>query len=166
MSEASQEQTEQTLFKGSSSPLVNVGTYVLCGVIALAAGVFAFIIPAPGSYILGGVGVLAIGYMIAQWLLIKVRVYEVTTERIRISDGVITRRTDELELYRVKDTTLVEPFFMRMLSLGDLEITTNDVTTPVLRMRAIRGARQLREDLRKSVEACRDKKRVRLAELE
>jgi uncharacterized membrane protein YdbT with pleckstrin-like domain len=163
MSEASQ---EQTLFKGSSSPLVNIGTYLLCGLIAAAAGIFAFIAAPPLSFVLGGVAIVALGYMLVSWLFIKVRVYEVTTERIRISNGVVTRRTDELELYRVKDTTLVEPFLLRIFSLGDLEITTNDTTTPFLRMQAIRGARQLREDLRKSVEMCRDKKRVRLAELE
>lgn len=168
MSETNQ---EQILFKGSSSSIINLGTFVLCGVIAAACGIFAYILPpsimpAPLSYLLLGLAVIAVLYMLFRWLLVKVRVYEVTTERIRISNGLVTRRTDELELYRVKDTTLIEPLFLRMFSLGDLEITTHDASTPVLRMEAIRGARALREELRKSVEICRDKKRVRLAEFE
>jgi uncharacterized membrane protein YdbT with pleckstrin-like domain len=166
MSEVSQ---EQTLFKGSSSPLMNLGTFVVCGLVILAAVALAFIIPnlpAWARFGLIGVAALAFLYGLSKWLLIKVRVYEVTTERIRISNGLLTRRTDELELYRVKDTTLVEPFFLRLFSLGDIEVATHDVTTPVVRLQAINGASAVREEMRKSIEACREKKRVRLAELE
>jgi len=163
MSEASQ---EQTLFKGSSSPMMIAGRLTFSGIILLGALVFAFIAPPPYSYGLFVLAALALIYMIVQWLFVKARVYEVTTERIRTTNGILTRRTDEVELYRVKDTTLVEPFFMRMLNLGDIDVVTHDVSTPVVRLLAIKGARQLREELRKSIEACRDKKRVRLAELE
>ncbi|MFO1501835.1 MAG: PH domain-containing protein [Verrucomicrobiota bacterium] len=157
---------EQQLFKGSSSPVVNVGAFVLCGLIAAASLVFAFIVAAPYSFVLMGLAAVALIYLFARWLLIKVRVYEVTTERIRITDGLVTRRTDELELYRVKDITLIEPLSLRLFGVGHVEITTNDTSTPLVRLEAIKGAKTLREELRKSVEVCRDKKRVRLAELE
>jgi uncharacterized membrane protein YdbT with pleckstrin-like domain len=163
MSEGNQ---EQILFKGSSSPVINLGTFVLGTLIAAAGVVAAFMLDAPLRFAFIGVAALAIAYMFFRWLLIKSRVYEVTTERIRITVGILTRRTDELELYRVKDTTLVEPLTLRLLGLGHLEIQTHDATTPLLRMEAIKGARNLREELRKSVEICRDKKRVRLAEFE
>ncbi len=163
MSDASQ---EQVLFKGSSSPLMNLGTFVLGTLTTVGAFVAAFVVPPPYSYALFGVALLALVWMLARWLLIKVRVYEVTTERIRITDGVVTRRTDELELYRVKDTTLLEPLLLRLFSLGHLEITTNDTSTPLIRLEAVQNVRSLREDLRKAVEVCRDRKRVRLAELE
>jgi uncharacterized membrane protein YdbT with pleckstrin-like domain len=163
MSDVSQ---EQTLFKGSSSPVINLGTFVICAMVLVATAVFAFLVGPPVRFILAGLAALAFVYMIAQWLFIKVRVYEVTTERIRVTNGLVTRRTDELELYRVKDTTLIEPLFLRMFSLGDIEIATHDVSTPIVRLEAIKGARALREEMRKSIEDCRDKKRVRLAELE
>jgi uncharacterized membrane protein YdbT with pleckstrin-like domain len=166
MSEPSQ---EQTLFRGSSSAIINLGTFLLCGLIAIVAGLAAFLVEVPHpaiSILLGVVGIAALGYMFVRWLLIKVRVYEVTTERLRITNGIITRRTDELELYRVKDTTLVEPLFMRVFSLGHIDFVTYDATTPNVRLEAIRGARDLRESLRKAIETCREKKRVRLAEFE
>jgi uncharacterized membrane protein YdbT with pleckstrin-like domain len=157
---------EQTLFKGSTSPVIILGTIVLCGIILAACFVFAFLVSAPYSYILMGIGLVDLAYLIVRWLLIKVRVYEVTTERIRVTTGALTKRTDELELYRVKDVTLVEPLMARLLSLGTIEIATNDVSTPIVRLEVIKGARALREELRKSIEACREKRRVRLAELE
>lgn len=163
MSEPNQ---EQALFRGSSSPIINLGTFVFCGLIVIGASISAFMFPVPFNFILGGVAVAAAGYMFARWLLIKVRVYEVTTERIRVTNGLITRRTDELELYRVKDTTLVEPLFLRVFSLGHIDVVTYDASTPNLRLEAVRGARALREEMRKSIELCRERKRVRLAEFE
>jgi uncharacterized membrane protein YdbT with pleckstrin-like domain len=163
MSEVSQ---EQVLFRGSSSPVINLGTFVTCALVIVAAAVSAFLFPLPYRLILVGLALVALIWALAKWLLIKVRVYEVTTERIRVTNGLLTRRTDEMELYRVKDITMVEPLFMRMFSLGDIVISTHDVSTPVIELEAIKHARALREELRKSVEACRDKKRVRLAELE
>jgi uncharacterized membrane protein YdbT with pleckstrin-like domain len=110
--------------------------------------------------------VLALAYVAFRYLLVKVRIYEVTTERIRVTDGLLTRRTDEVELYRVKDSILIQPLVLRMFSLGNIEVITHDASTPVVSLRAIHRARALREEMRKSIEICRDRKRVRLAELE
>ncbi|MEW6159235.1 MAG: PH domain-containing protein [Verrucomicrobiota bacterium] len=154
--------TEQTLFKGSSSPVINLGLFILCGLVA-AASIVAAIQFTPWAWIGAGA---AIAVAFSSWLLIKVRVYEITTERIRITTGILTRRTDELELYRVKDTTLVEPVVLRIFGCAHIEVTTNDASTPTIQLEALPAARDLREQLRKSVEECRDRKRVRLAELE
>ena len=99
-------------------------------------------------------------------MLLKARVYEVTTERIKVTDGIFSKKTDELELYRVKDTTLVEPFLLRMFSVGNILITTADASTPSLELEGLKGARELREQLRTNIEACRDRKRTRVTELE
>jgi len=107
-----------------------------------------------------------VGIAAWKWLELRCRVYEVTTERIKVSRGIFSRRTDEMELYRVKDLTLIEPFFFRLFGLGSVIITTNDASTPTLTIHAVRRVKELREELRQAVEVCRDKKRVRLAELE
>jgi uncharacterized membrane protein YdbT with pleckstrin-like domain len=90
----------------------------------------------------------------------------VTSERIRVSTGILTRRTDDLELYRVEDITLVEPLSLRLLGLGNIELATNDTSNPRLVLPAIRGVKELREVLRKAVEDRREKKRVRVTEFE
>ncbi len=162
----SEESQEKLIFKGSSSPLMKLGTFMTGGLVTVAALVLALFVRSPWPFVLLGVAVVSLIYLAAVWTLIKVRLYEVTTERIRTSNGLMTRRTDELELYRVKDTTLIEPLFLRTFGLGHIEVATHDVSTPVLRLEAIKGAREVREELRKSIETCRDKKRVRLAELE
>ena len=153
---------EKTIFLGSSSQVLNVDVFGGCGLGAIALLVlsalfwwgFLLLLPVP------------FGIAAWKWLELKSRVYEVTTERIKVSRGIFSKRTDELELYRVKDLTLIEPFFFRMFGLGSVIITTNDASTPMLTIHAVKRVKELREDLRQAVEVCRDKKRVRLAELE
>ena len=137
---------EKTIWQGSSSQALKLGIYILCGLFCW------LIVP------------IFIGLW--HWLKLRSRVYEVTTQRIRIRQGIFNKRTEELELYRVKDTTLVEPFWVRLFKLGNIEVTTTDLSTPLVVLEGIPQASWLREELRKSVETCRDKKRVRLAELE
>ena len=153
---------EKTIFHGSSSQVLNVDVFGGCGLGAVALIVlslmfwwgFLLLLPIP------------IGIAAWKWLELKCRVYEVTTERIKITRGIFSRRTDELELYRVKDLTLIEPFFFRLCGLGSIILTTNDASTPTLTIHAVRRVKELREALRQAIEVCRDKKRVRLAELE
>jgi uncharacterized membrane protein YdbT with pleckstrin-like domain len=126
----------------------------------------SFVVPPPWNFVLWAAGAIAAFYALARLLLIRFRQYEVTTERIRMTTGILTRRTDELELYRVKDVTLVEPLAMRLFGCGNIVVTTNDASTPTLELFCLKGARELREQMRQSIEICRDRKRVRVAELE
>ncbi|HWQ90222.1 MAG TPA: PH domain-containing protein [Clostridia bacterium] len=137
---------EKTIWKGSSSQVVNLGTYVLCGLF------FWLVVP--------------IFIWLWKWIENRSRVYEVTTERIKITSGIFTKRTEEWELYRVNDSTLVEPFWYRQFGAGNVVLTTNDVSNPTVTLEAIKDAGPLREEIRKNVEICRQKKRVRIAEME
>ncbi len=154
---------EKTIFRGSSSQVLNVDVFGGCGLGAAALVVPSLIFQWWGFLLLLPV---PIGIAAWKWLELKCRVYDVTTERIKVSRGIFSRRTDEMELYRVKDLTLIEPFFFRLFGLGSIIITTNDASTPTLTIHAVRRVKELREELRQAVEVCRDKKRVRLAELE
>ncbi len=153
---------EKTLFKGSPSQVVNFGVYLLCGVLVLADVAGAFY----GTPWLLLLLLAPLGFAGWCWLQLRSRVYEVTTERIRVSTGILTRRTDDLELYRVEDITLVEPLSLRLFGLGNIELATNDTSNPRLVLPALHGANLLREELRRAVEERREKKRVRVTEME
>lgn len=158
---------ETIIFRGSPSVLTRFGAVFLSFLVFAGATAGAFLLSdARWKYVLGGLAALALLNMLIIIVLVKATRYEVTTERIRIRKGIFTKRTDELELYRVNDTSLIEPFTMRMVGLGTVEIRTMDTTNPRLYLEAIHGARNLREDLRKSVEQCRERKGVRVTEFE
>ncbi len=106
---------------------------------------------------------LVIPIFIAAWRWIETRcfTYELTTERLRTRKGVFAKHTEELELYRVKDSTLSQSFFERILGLGTIVLETSDRTTPQLVMATIKDATQVRELIRERVEAQRQTKHVR-----
>ena len=118
------------------------------------------------AFILGGLAVIPL--FLAFWRYLKTRTcrYHLTNERLQMSYGVLSRKTEDLELYRVKDYHVSEPFVMRMFGLADIVLNTNDETNPTVVLKAIPGGTRLREEIRKHVELCRDRKRVRVAEFE
>ena len=91
---------------------------------------------------------------------------EITTQRLRVTRGVLSKRTDELELYRVRDITFLQPFILRLFNKGTLLLTTGDSTSPELRLEGIPADTALRDRFRDAVEECRDRKRARVAEIE
>ena len=132
---------EQVLWQGNPSQWTNFWPFVLC----------IFIVPIP--------------WAIWRYVATRCFSYEVTNQRIRIRQGVFSRRTDSLELYRVKDAAFVQPFVMRLVGIGNVELETSDATTPVLGIRGVPDADALREKILKAVDAVRDRKGVRELDL-
>ena len=156
---------EKTLWRGSSAAVINLGAYALS--LLVAAGLVAGLLLVPQAPRLAWLALLLpVFFALARKLANQCRVYEVTTERIKLTTGLLTKCTEELELYRVKDTALVEPLLARLFSAGHLVVTTNDASSPSMTLEAVPQAAALREEIRKCVEACRDRKRVRVSELE
>ncbi len=134
---------EQFVWEGRPSQIVNLGDFIVCGLLCWL--------------------VLPLFVALWRWLEVRCTRYEVTTQRFRVTRGVLNRRTDELELYRVKDTTFDQPLLLRLFSLANVLIASSDVSTPRAAIRGLPSeeARRLRETLRTSVERLRDRKRVR-----
>ena len=93
-------------------------------------------------------------------------VFEFTSERLRIYEGILNQEINEVELYRVKDTRLEKPFWLRIFGLSNIVLQTSDRSLPEVNIRAVRNGIEIREKLRKQVEALRDKKRVREVDFE
>ena len=159
---------ETTVWKGRSSQVLNLKVYVACGVIAfvllavLGAVAARFTETLPPLLIWIDVALLLIplGIAVREWLKLRFRTYLLTTERFLISHGIFSKQTDTLELYRVKDLTLLQPFFLRLFSVGNVVLQTSDRTTPTLVIEAIANPKDFSDMVRKQVEACRDRKRV------
>jgi len=159
---------ETTVWKGRSSQVLNLKIFLACGAIialivaGLAIAVARMAENTPVAIVWAGLVLLLVplGIGFHAWLKLQSRTYELTTERFLISYGIFSRQTDTLELYRVKDLTLVQPFFLRIFSLGNVVLQTSDRTTPTLIIEAVAGPKDFSDLVRKQVEACRDRKRV------
>jgi uncharacterized membrane protein YdbT with pleckstrin-like domain len=92
-------------------------------------------------------------------------VYEVTTERIRFSTGIFSRKSSELELYRVRDYSVVKPFLLRLVGRGNIVLETADRSTPEFVMHAIPGVDALKDQIRNHTEIMRQRRGVRDLEI-
>lgn len=148
---------ESILWKGHSSQWSHVGYYAFCLVLAIAA---AAAIPFTAGLSAAAL-VVPLAMWVIRWWLTRSTVYELTSQRLKITYGILNRRLDELELYRVKDYSMDQPLMLRMLGLGNLNLITSDATTPSLIIKAISDVEKVREMLRTAVQSERDRKRVR-----
>ncbi|MES2661337.1 MAG: PH domain-containing protein [Verrucomicrobiota bacterium] len=156
---------ENSFWKGSSSQWLNLGPFT--GSLLMAAGLVigGLIVPLALPFALIAL-VLPVGYMIWKYLVVRTRVYEITSQRVRVTSGVINQTIDEIELYRVKDTQMFRPWWMRLTGLASIQLETSDRSIPSLVIPAVRGGAELREILREQVELTRDRKRVREMDFE
>lgn len=141
---------EETVWTGSPSQWLNAGKFALCLLATLT----------------GFLAIVAIPYAIWRWFVVKNIRYELSTQRLKCHSGVLNKTTEELELYRVKDSRFDEPFLMRMVGLGNVTVVSSDSTTPTTSLLALREGGPLREKIRALVEERREQKRVRIAEFE
>jgi uncharacterized membrane protein YdbT with pleckstrin-like domain len=147
---------ENVLWKDSPSQWLNLGPFTACLILAAGISVGALFFPPAFAGL-----ILPILYAVWKYLTVRTRVFELTSERLKITSGVINQHVDEIELYRIKDSQLVRTWWMRLTGLASVSLETSDRTMPSLVIPAIRGGGDMRELLRKQVEIQRDNKRVR-----
>ena len=152
---------ETTLWKGCTSQLTHFWTYLFWLLVAGGIAAAGVMLLNPLIYVALVVPVLGI---LVRYVQTRSIVYELTTQRFRKSSGIFSRSLDELELYRVKDSTLEQPLLLRLFGLGNVTILSSVATMPLVQMLAVHGAYEAREKLRVAVESERDRKRVREVE--
>ena len=96
------------------------------------------------------------------WQILKVYCisYEIDPEELRYYSGILSRKHEYIELYRIKDFRVEKPMIYRMFGLGDLTIYTSDKTTTVLQLNAISEPEEKYTILRGLVELNRREKHV------
>ena len=151
---------ETVLWKGSPSQWTNFGTYVFCLILSAGVVVVYFLVPNVPPLILATLAIPLL-FALSKWWQTRSQIYEITTERIRTSSGLLSRRTSELELYRVRDYTVVEPFWLRLIGRGNLIIETADRTSSHLVLRAVPTVNALKDQVRAHTERMRQIRGVR-----
>ena len=106
------------------------------------------------------------------WLLPRLwhrgsKLYRVTTHRIVVETGVLSKRLEQIDLYRIADYTVDRPFGQRVLGTGNLLLKTFDKSTPELNVHEIRtDVVALYEQLRVATEAEKARRGVRMVDYE
>lgn len=107
-----------------------------------------------------GVGFLII---LVLWIRNLDVTYELTEDRLILRKGIFVKSVDEIELYRVKDVRMDFTLVNQWAGIGTISIDSSDETTRdgALVMPHIDRAAERREELRRLVDAARQKRRVR-----
>ncbi len=83
------------------------------------------------------------------YLSIGVR-YELTTQRVRLIRGLLGRSYHEIELVRVRDTSVNQHLGERALNVGDVTITSNDPSHPEFTLNNVKDPMEVREMIRQA----------------
>lgn len=111
---------------------------------------------------------LGFGLVVALWLVFKMgdlrmTCYQVTAQRIEWARGILDRRVDNLDMFRVIDLKLRRSFLDRVLGIGTVVLVTTDKSDPEFVFEKVRRARQLYDVIKKaSLEADRQTRVVHL----
>jgi uncharacterized membrane protein YdbT with pleckstrin-like domain len=114
---------EEIVFDGHPSWRSTLGFYVLGFVAAVAAGIVAGVIGG------GTIGVVVLVVALAAVMLVGLvrrlgTHYLVTTERLRIRRGILSRRVQQTQLDRVQNVNTDQSFFERVLQIGTVDFDT------------------------------------------
>ena len=77
--------------------------------------------------------------------------YDLTDQRLLITTGVLGKQRREIELRRVQDFAVREPFWLRIVGLGDLAVFTADRATGDIVLHALRDPKQMDGHIRQVV---------------
>jgi membrane protein YdbS with pleckstrin-like domain len=97
---------------------------------------YGALLPSVGSLLLA---IVTLGlWLLPSWWRSRSRRYRLTTKRVVVETGVLGKRLEQVDLYRVNDYTVVRPIGQRLLGTGNLVLRTLDRTSPVVAIEGIR----------------------------
>lgn len=131
---------DNVLWSGKPSHIYHLSIYALC--------LF-------GSFLL-------VPAFFALWRYLETEntIYVISDERIFFRTGIFTKKENEVELYRVKDYAVEQPFFLRLFDLYNVTVHTSDNNLPIASFTAIPDGYNVRDRVRHRVEELRLKKNI------
>lgn len=133
---------EETLYQGQPAIVASLGT--LCIVVLT-------------------LGIAALYY----WARAAAVSYRVTNRRVIVERGLLSKRLEQIDAYRIKDYIVDRPFGQRLLGTGNILLKTMDPTTPDLELRDLKtDVVALYDKLRAASESDRARRGVRILDNE
>ena len=109
------------------------------------------------------ISVVGLAIIVVKWVQNLMAKFEITEERLVIRRGILFKSIDEIELYRIKDVRIDFTLINQVAGIGTIRVSSSDETTREgdLVMRHVERAQARREQLRRLVDAARQKRQVR-----
>ena len=137
---------EKTIWEGGPSQMMNLGLYIFGALFS------PLLIP--------------ILIAVYAWLKVSNTKYRITTQRFIETSGILSKKIEEVEFYRVRDYSIEIPFLYRLFGLSNIILTTSDKTHPIVYIRAIKNGEEVRDTLRGLVEEAKKVRKVSEIDIE
>lgn len=137
-------EAEEKLWSGGYSPKAMIGTWILMGVISIVLLVLPFVVPQFPFLV-------ALGLIVVMWIAGGIRYasrrlgvhYEMTSQRFIHQIGILTRKTDRIEVIDIDDVSFSQGPIERVFGVGSIQLTSSDRTHPILAMKGIDEVRDV-----------------------
>ena len=91
--------------------------------------------------------------------------YMLSEDRLFCEKGLLNLKADEVLLYRVQDLELTITLGQRIFGVGTVCVHSSDKSSPHLDLKNVKNPREVKELIHQSVEAAKDKRRMRSMEI-
>ena len=114
---------EQIIFQGHPSWRAILGFYLKGLVIAIVLGIIAKIVLSTASVFVVVLVVLALTLLVG-FLKRWATTYTITTRRLNIKRGIVSREIQETRLERVQNVNTSQSVYQRLMQIGDVDFDT------------------------------------------
>jgi len=92
-------------------------------------------------------------------------VYQLTPSRMIIETGFLSKKIEEIRLYRITDIQYCQTFFNKIFGIGNIKLFSSDATLPVFEVERVKNSKDVKEVISQSVEVARREGGVRTSEI-
>lgn len=153
-----QQAPDEVFYEGIAKHSANIGTYLMWVGVCVLGGVLAYGLLQLDALRDKPMWLLAlVGTPMLLWAYlthISTR-FKITRRRVEFQKGVVTRRLDSLELWRVLDVRYEQSILDRIFDNAKITLIGTDQTHPSLTLYGLPGHRALFEKLREAVQFAR-----------
>ena len=98
-------------------------------------------------------------------LPLSVTRYQMSEDRLFISEGFLNIKDDEVLLYRVRDIDTRRSLWQRLFGVGTVTVLSSDKTMPTLVLKNVKDPLMVKELIHNQVEEMKIQRRVRFGEI-
>jgi uncharacterized membrane protein YdbT with pleckstrin-like domain len=150
---AKEVETERTIYSGSPSAIYSIGQLVPFLVVLLLAGVAVYFLDRQGettyiTYAILAALALCLVILLRYYLISRAIHYTITTQRIKLERGMLSKVQESLELFRIDHFELRQPLGSRLLGQSFLHIYSSDAELENFSIYAVPNLPALADQLR------------------
>jgi uncharacterized membrane protein YdbT with pleckstrin-like domain len=158
---------EEIYYDGPVLHRTFLGEHIMYGAISIAGVAGLIYLLSQGSsvwylaFVLIAIGLLGTLVRVIRTTTMR---WKITSQRIQTERGILSKKIDVVELYRVEDIVYSQTLLQRILGEATIKLVTLDQTTPTMLIQGITNTRDIYERLRVAVNQRRKEQRVLVTE--